>query len=449
VPARLYLDTARLGLMSPSAQRIQTDFARLAGEEAGTLYLQHFLQRGFSAWPISLRRRYPALHPWQGVGHLQASLKRLAGASPDSEVLVANRSAELMKLAGILLGGTCRNVLTTDLSWPNYERILHRTARRTGSRVTRVAVRRQILRQGADGRELIDLMCQAFIQHGCDGLFLPAVNNWGVRLPIRELVQAIGSRAELRFVVIDGAQALAHVPLQLDRNYCDLLLAGCHKWLRAYNPLGVAFYGHPRSQSYIQFAVERLLASRRIDDPLLRMTEELVSSRTSQYGETVNLLPLFTCQGAVDDCLHGHDAWDILQQRIANGNRLAEIASESGWSSVRPPDPWRCGISLLRAKNKNHTQMSPERLRQSFHDQGLAVTTYGHDLVRVSLPETPWSAAQRDHLTTAFSACCPKVIGSPWSNRRRRGGPASPDSDLGHSLAFPSPWPGDARSLPD
>ena len=76
-------------------------------------------------------------------------------------------------------------------------------------------------------------MCQAFIEHGCDGLFLPAVSNLGIRLPIRELVQAIGRRAELRFVVIDGAQALAHVPLELNRDYGDLLLAGCHKWLRA------------------------------------------------------------------------------------------------------------------------------------------------------------------------------------------------------------------------
>ena len=134
--------------------------------------------------------------------------------------------------------------------------------------MTRVAVRRQVLRQDADCRALVDLLCQTFIEHGCDGLFLPAVSNLGVRLPIREIVQAIGSRAELRFVALDGAQSLAHVPLELDRNYCDLLLAGCHKWLRAYNPLGVAFYGHPRSTQYIHDTVQRLMASRRIDDPL-------------------------------------------------------------------------------------------------------------------------------------------------------------------------------------
>ena len=47
MPARLYLDTARLGRMSPRAQRAQIDFVRLAGEEGCTLYWERFLRDGF------------------------------------------------------------------------------------------------------------------------------------------------------------------------------------------------------------------------------------------------------------------------------------------------------------------------------------------------------------------------------------------------------------------
>ena len=46
VPTQLYLDTARLGLMSPSAQRLQIDFIRFAGGEGASLYWDQFLRGG-------------------------------------------------------------------------------------------------------------------------------------------------------------------------------------------------------------------------------------------------------------------------------------------------------------------------------------------------------------------------------------------------------------------
>ena len=49
MPLRLYLDTARLGRMSPRAQRAQFDFVRLAVEEGCTLYWERFLRHGFAA----------------------------------------------------------------------------------------------------------------------------------------------------------------------------------------------------------------------------------------------------------------------------------------------------------------------------------------------------------------------------------------------------------------
>ena len=215
VPARLYLDRARLGLMSPSAQRVQIDFARLAGEESGTLYFEQLLRLGFDTWPKTLQHRYPALRSWQGLAHLKRGMKQLTGAGPNSRVLVASRSAELMRFASAQFFGPCRNVLTTDLSWPNYQRILQREACRTGNRVALVRLRRRLLRERLDCRALIGQLVDAFVRCGCDGLFLPAVDNLGVRLPVGEIVRSIARRAEIRFVVVDGAQAIGHVPLQL------------------------------------------------------------------------------------------------------------------------------------------------------------------------------------------------------------------------------------------
>ncbi len=405
----LYLDTARLGLMSIGAQRTQLDFVRLAGEEAGTLYFERFLKRGFDAWPEFLRKRYPALHRWRGVSYLKRGLKRLVDAAPDSQVLLANRSAELMRLAGSLLFGRCRNVLTTDLSWPNYERILRREARRTDCRVTRVPLRRLLLRERIDYREVADLLADAFVRHECDGLFLPAVNNLGVRLPLAEIVGAIRQRDELRFTVVDGAQAIAHLPPSLVGNCGDFFLAGCHKWLRAYHPLGLAFYGEPRSRASIEATLQVSLAKRRIDDPLLQMTRELEGGTLSRYGETVNLLPLFTCQGAVDDVFrNGANRFTPLQQRTVNAHRFFDLARGAGWKPVRPDDSLQTGICLLRARDKRR-RLSPEQLRQNFHASGLAVTAYRHGLVRFSMPRTRWSDAEKQQLAAALGTCVSSV----------------------------------------
>ncbi len=74
VPAQLYLDTARLGLMSPSAQLAQIGFTRFAGEAAGSLYFDKLLAGGFPEWPASFQRRYPGLLSWGGLSRLKCAM---------------------------------------------------------------------------------------------------------------------------------------------------------------------------------------------------------------------------------------------------------------------------------------------------------------------------------------------------------------------------------------
>ena len=160
--------------MSRSAQLMEHAFVRLAGEGDLTLYFSEWLNGGMGALPDGLRRRFPALSAWKGIKHLKRDLKRLAGAQPESRVLVAHRSAQLMKLAAMLMFGRCRNVLTTDLSWPAYQQTLEKEANRTGGRVTRIALRRRLLADRIGPSMVADMLGRAFKKHGCDGLFLRA-----------------------------------------------------------------------------------------------------------------------------------------------------------------------------------------------------------------------------------------------------------------------------------
>ena len=88
-----------MGLLSERARLAHLDYVRLAATEGCSLYFSQFLERGFEDWPSPVRRQYPALCDWHGIPELQDSLRRLVGAGRDCQAMVANRTAQLVKLA--------------------------------------------------------------------------------------------------------------------------------------------------------------------------------------------------------------------------------------------------------------------------------------------------------------------------------------------------------------
>ncbi len=345
--------------MSASAQHLQIDFIRFAGEEGSSLYWDQFLRSGTAEWPVHLTDRFPALAAWHGIRHLKNRLKQLAGASPRCEVLLANRSAQLMKLAAELLTRYCRNVLITDLTWPSYGNILRLRQRASGLALTRVCVRQQILRDRMGPEELISLLVARYVERRCDGLFLPAVDNLGVRLPIHDIVRAIRQHAPVRFVVIDGAQALGHVPLKKTLAACDFLIAGCHKWLCASLPMGLGFFGTRRATKRVPETCDAMLATGTLDDPLLCFSSELEGKPASRFGKTVNVSPLFSCHGAVNDALSDRNRQsngNVVQTE--NAKVLIGLLDERRWKPVLPHESFRSGIALIRRTSSRPQALS-------------------------------------------------------------------------------------------
>ena len=398
----LYLDTARLGRMSPRAQQAQRDFARLAGREGGSVRFERFLRAGIDAVPPAVADEYPGLAPWRGVGPLKASLRALAGGRPDLPVLLATRSAALMRLAARLLFHPCRNVLVTDLGWPAYHAILEAEQSRIGRRVTAVPLLRYLLNGELSEDEAVDVLRAAYLREGCDGLFLTAVSNLGIRLPIERLVRSLEAAGAVRFVVIDGAQDFCHAAADLRNDYCDLYLAGSHKWLGAYHPMGLGFYGRPRSRSFIETVLARLVGGGEMDDPLLRFSIQLEADALDGATETVGLAPLFACQGAVADALAARPA-DALPRRLANAASAADVAAAAGWSPVRPGSAFRTGILLLEAERTTARQRA-DAVRLAFYDRGVVVTAYEGGRVRLSMPDTDWAPGELHHLRDTLRA---------------------------------------------
>jgi len=193
MPTKLYLDTARFGLMVSAARRTTSDFARLCGEEGGSAHLDEFLRDGAKAWPGAMRARYPAMAAWQGVGPLKGLLGQLAGTPAGTPVLLANRSAQLMQLAARALIRRCGVVLHTDLEWPGYLAILEDERRRGRGRLVSFPAREACLRHGLRATELVRSLATQYRREQCEGLFLSAVSFEGVRLPVAEIVASLSS----------------------------------------------------------------------------------------------------------------------------------------------------------------------------------------------------------------------------------------------------------------
>ena len=386
--------------MSPRACRASIDFARLACEHGSTLYSDDFFRFGSGSLPDASRERYPGLSEWQGPGQLSRQLSQLMDVPPQHPIQFASRSASLMKCAAKLLFRRCRNVLITDLTWPAYERMLRREQRRTGNRIHKVAVRRLMLQGKLAPSELIEQLAEQFASLHCDGLFLPLVDNLGLRLPAPEIALRIRSQSELRFCVIDGAQAFRHVPLELDRDYCDFMVAGCHKWLCAHNPMGLGILGRNSSRDNITASIARWLKNGTVDDPLMVYSQELITGDHFPFGETAPILPLLTANAATVDASESA-AEDSPEQSRRD---VIECIRQAGWTVVSPESDYASRILLIRpARVQRSPATASHHLRRQLLENQIAATTYDGALVRLALPRSFRQPHALDHLLDTLS----------------------------------------------
>lgn len=405
MPTKLYLDTARMGLMSPTAQQAHRDYVAFAGSEGCSSDFDNFLRHGSDANEPEIHSRYPGLSHWHGIAELKRSLQTISRSPPDLRLLLANRSSQLMRLAARLLFRRCSNVLFSDLAWPCYVRILEAERKRTARRVTLAVLRSAILADKACEDELVASIVSEYRRNNCDGLFLTAVNHQGIRLPVLRIIQTITSIRPLCFVVIDGAQDFCHAPSRLDTQYCDFYMAGCHKWLQAYHPMGLGFYVRRRSQSFIETILAEMTTEGSLDDPLLRFSDDLERGTTDAFDETVSLASLFSCRGAVVDAIVRTPASQVFATRLANVETVAEASKNTGWQPLFLHPSLRSGIVLLQAQSSQTRSASPDAIRAAFQHRGIALTAYHDGVIRLSIPHTPWKPYQTDLLRSALRHC--------------------------------------------
>ena len=398
----LYLDTARFGLMAPSVCQSQVDFLRFCAEEGASACAEDLLLNGPDAWPAPLRCRYPGLAAWRGIASLKDSLRQLAGAAADTPIFLANRSAQLMKLTARALFLRCHSVLHTDLEWPGYLAALDAERRRRRGRLVCFPARDLILRQGLRVADFVRALAVHYRREQCEGLFLSAVSFDGIRLPLNEIVAALSKGRAPHFIVVDGAQALAHLPT--DMPVCDVYLSGCHKWLSAGTPMGLAFQPRRSSHGFLQTLANEMTMRGELDDALFLFVDQLETGRLERFTETVGPAGLFACAAAVSAHLARAKRASSSQflERRANAEVAAKVARLNGWDPLLPDTSYRSGILLLQAQAADTRKAPAAVIRTQFQRHGVAVTTYAAGLARVSLLDRPWNGKEMDRLRSAF-----------------------------------------------
>jgi hypothetical protein len=188
---------------------------------------------------------------------------------------------------------------------------------------------------------------------------------------------------------------------------CDIVIGGCHKWLQAYHPLGLACFGREETRNEIHALLDRDCDRSVVADPLSHFVTQLDRGSLARYSETVPLLPLFTAAAAVSDHNDGPAHLDQLMLcRMANAERLIRVAVHAGWQPLLPANGMRSAALLLRPQASDQRRSLPNDLRDRLCRTGLLVTAYHGGLVRISPPRKP--------LGTRDAALVGRALGA-WS----------------------------------
>jgi selenocysteine lyase/cysteine desulfurase len=169
----------------------------------------------------------------------------LVGCTAD-EVLLTRSTTNAMTIAGLGIDlSRGDRVLTTDVEHEGGSAVWKHLEKRRGIGIDRVV----IAPEDHDVRRLVDRFERAITKQTRVISVSHVITSTGLRMPVREIVTLARSRNIL--TVIDGAQAVGNIEVDVKAIDCDAYAAPGHKWLMA--PKGTGFlYIRKEAASQIQ-----------------------------------------------------------------------------------------------------------------------------------------------------------------------------------------------------
>lgn len=380
----LYLDTARIGLMTPEARQSCDDATALAMRDPVRAF-QEFRSNGNS----------PVIRHWSGIHQLRNDILQQVAISTHNRLLTASNSASLLALASRCLFSLAENVMVTDLIWPNHLAGLEHERSRSSGEIAVARLRHAII-DGASIDSIISRIASKYTQYNCQAIYLTAVSSDGIRLPVDKIVSAISKVRPPRFIVVDGAQEFAHFDAVSSGPQVDLYMFGSHKWLGAYHPLSLATFGRFDSAAIILELLSRMTTVGEIKDPTLKCSLE----ERFEYRETISLLPFFSLAGAIKS-KREHLLRSATRARFGNLRSLSKIVHGLGWKErlERLASEFKSAISIIEPRS---TSQSPTTIQRRLGAANVSATVLPDGAIRTSMPTQPFTSVEKDRLTKAL-----------------------------------------------
>lgn len=271
-------------------------------------------------WPYFQADGEP-LTGYQEMRALRSEVGSLINAGPDEIALTQNATMGMSFIAGGLKLQPGDEVLTTDQEHSGGIGGWRLRARRSGIVVRELNLDAAL---GGGPEAVLQMFADAVTEKTRVFMFSQITSQFGIVLPAVELCELARERGILS--VVDGAQAIGQIPVNVQALDCDAFVASPHKWLLA--PKGTGFM---YLRNDIQDRIWSTLASSKFED------YEAGAFRFMQYGtgsvpisEGLQAALVFMKKLGIERV----SAWDI-----ANNRRLRDgLKAISGARLSSPAD---------------------------------------------------------------------------------------------------------------
>ncbi len=213
-------------------------------------------------------------------------------------------------------------------------------------------------------------------------LVFPHVDNIvGVRYPVRRLAAAARARG-VRYVAVDGAQAVGMIPVDVASMDVDFYATSPHKWLQAPKGLGLLYV--------------RASARRRLSPMWVTWGQRRWRGTARVYEDygTRNLPEVLTLGDALDFQMR-LEAGGKADRLQAHWRRLREAVEASPRLAWRSPARWERGASLVAVEPLRRS--AGEVFERLYADHGVVFRAFGEptNTMRIS-PNVVTSEAELD-----------------------------------------------------
>ncbi len=332
---------------------------------------------------LELCERHPSLYvwgaPWREVTEeTRAGAARLLGAEPDDLAITHNTTEGFNVLAHGLPLDDGDEVLFSSLNHAGASVPWERMAPRRGFTVRRFDF--PVERAPELSADEVVALHREALSPRTRVLVVPHVDNQvGLRHPLPALA-AMAREHGVRWVLVDGAQSAAMIPVELATSGVDAYAMSPHKWVQSPKGLGL-FWVRPELRAALPPMWHR---SGQGLDPSARRYEDY---STRAWPAVVALGDAVAFQAALGE-------GERERRHRATRARLRErVAAEAGleWAS---PAAWGDGSAIVAVRVRG--RRAPELGRRLLEEHGVVVRAFAPPLDTLRL--SPNLATPRDEL---------------------------------------------------